>query len=207
MVAADDEVRAAEILADQRVPGRFARPCHAHGERQQAQHCRLLGIVRQQVLVAAHAREVIHISRLRHADDRVDQQVGLGFLRRAEGEFLVRAVYRVARLKRHHAPPAEFPEALAQLPRVVAQVLEVIVRRRFDALEATAKIDAVRAIEQVIDARMRVVDRAEHGACFALDVRTEDARKLHRRDQNALGVPERDRVAFPERRRELLVHV
>ena len=182
-------------------------PCHAHGERQQAQHRRLLGIVRQQVLVAAHAREVIHIAGLRHADDRVDQQVGLGFPGRAKGEFLVRAVHRVARLKRDHAPPAEFPEALAQLPRVVAQVLEVIVRRRFDAPEASAEVDAVRAIEQVIDARMRVVDRAEHGACFAFEVGTEDARKLHRGDQDALGVAQRDRVAFPERRRELLVHV
>ena len=37
MVAADDEMRAAEIAPDERMPQRLARTRHAHGERQQAQ--------------------------------------------------------------------------------------------------------------------------------------------------------------------------
>ena len=37
VIAADDEVRAAVVLADDRVPHGFARAAHAHRERQQAQ--------------------------------------------------------------------------------------------------------------------------------------------------------------------------
>ena len=91
---------------------------------------RLLGIGLDQVLVAAHAREVIDVAGLRHADDGMDQQVRLDLLRRAERELLVRAVHRIARLERDDAAPAELLKAIAQLLRSVAQVLEIVVRWR-----------------------------------------------------------------------------
>ena len=37
VVAADDEVRAAVVLADDRVPDRFARAAHPHRQRQERQ--------------------------------------------------------------------------------------------------------------------------------------------------------------------------
>ena len=129
VVAADDEVRAAVVLADDRVPHGLARAAHAHRERQQAQRRRLLGIGLQQVLVAAHAREVVDVAGLRHADDGMDQQVRFDVLRRAERELLVRAVHRIARLERHDPAPAELLKAIAKLLRSIAQVLEIVVNR------------------------------------------------------------------------------
>ncbi len=46
VIAADDEVGAAVVLADDRVPQRLARPAHAHRQRQQAQHRGLLRVAR-----------------------------------------------------------------------------------------------------------------------------------------------------------------
>ena len=135
MVAADDQVGAAVVLADDRVPDRLARAGHAHGERQQAQRRGLLGIVLQQLLVAAHAGEVVDVAGLGHADDRLDQEVGLGGLGGAEGQLLVRAVHGIAGLERDHPAPAQLAEAVAQLLRRVAQMLEVVVHRRLDALQ------------------------------------------------------------------------
>jgi hypothetical protein len=53
-------------------------------------------------LVAAHPGEVVDVAGLGQADDGMDQQVGLRLLRGAEGQLLVRAVQRVARLERDH---------------------------------------------------------------------------------------------------------
>ena len=68
VVAADNEVRAAVILADQRVPDGLARSAHAHRQRQQRELHRSLRIFRQQQLIAAHAGEVIHVAGLGHSD-------------------------------------------------------------------------------------------------------------------------------------------
>ena len=99
VVAADDEVRAAVVLADDRVPDGFARAAHSHRERQEREHGRVLRVVRHEGLVAADARVVVDVARLGHADDRVDEQVRAFFLRGAERELVVRAVHRVAGLE------------------------------------------------------------------------------------------------------------
>ena len=82
VVAADDEVRAAVVAADDRVPDRLARPAHPHRQRQQREVRRVLRVVVHDRLVAADAGVMIDVARLGHADDRVDQQVGFLFLRR-----------------------------------------------------------------------------------------------------------------------------
>src|ERR1035437_3395759 len=77
MVAADDEVRATVILANQAVPDRFPRPAQAHGERQQGEFDRAVRVLREQQLVAAGADEVIDVARLGHPDrggDRSEEQ-------------------------------------------------------------------------------------------------------------------------------------
>ena len=53
VVAADDEVGAAVVLADDRVPDRLPRPAHAHGEIQQTQLRGLIGILFENVLVGS----------------------------------------------------------------------------------------------------------------------------------------------------------
>ena len=107
VVAADDQVRAAMVFTDQSVPDRFARSAHPHRQRK---HGKLHGsrrIFRDQQLVATHAREVVHVTRLCHSDRRMDQQVGFDRLRSTESQLLMGAMHRVASLKRDCTPPAQ----------------------------------------------------------------------------------------------------
>src|SRR5450631_431582 len=73
MIAADDEVRAAVVLAYQAVPNRLARSAHAHGQRQHGEFDRAVRVLREQQLVAAGAHEIIDVARLGHTDRGMDQ--------------------------------------------------------------------------------------------------------------------------------------
>ncbi len=141
VIAADDEVRAAMVLADDRVPDGFARTAHAHGQRQQRQVRSVLRVVGHERLVAADARVVIDVARLRHADDRVDEEVGFFILRGAEGELVMCAVHRIAGLESNDLPPTALGELFAQLGGGFAERLVVVVQRRLQALEAAADVN------------------------------------------------------------------
>ncbi len=117
MVAADDEMRAAVVLADDAVPDRLARSAHAHGKGKHGQLHRCLRILREQQLVATHAREVIHVARLGHANGRMKKQVRFDLLGRAESELLVGPMHGIAGLERNHATPAEARKFSAQFCR------------------------------------------------------------------------------------------
>ena len=106
VIAAHDEVRAAMVLADDRMPNGLARSAHAHGERQQGKLRGRLRELGEQQLVAAHSRVVIHVAGLGHAHHRMNQQVGLDLLGGAESQFDVGAVHGVASLEGDHAAPA-----------------------------------------------------------------------------------------------------
>ena len=83
VVASHDEVVAAKIPADDGVPDGFPRAGHAHGQRQQAEQRGIrVVIILDQRFVDAHARVVVHVAGLGHADHRVEEQVGAGFLAR-----------------------------------------------------------------------------------------------------------------------------
>ena len=56
------------------------------------------------------------------------------------------AMQRVARLKGDDATPPQLAEAAAQFRRGVAQQLEIVVGRRFDAAHAPAQINRARAV-------------------------------------------------------------
>ena len=114
------------------------------------------------MLVAAHPDEVVDVAGLGQADHRVEQKVGLGDLRRALGQLLMRPMHRVAGLERDHPRPAPLLELAAQVLRLVAQLAEVVLGRPREALEPAAEIDRLRPVEQVVDARMAVVGGAEH---------------------------------------------
>src|SRR6188508_43079 len=106
------------------------------------------------MLVAAHAREVIDVARLRHTDDRLNQQVRLDVFGRTERELLVRAMHRIARLERDDAAPAELLKAIAKLLGRIAQMFEIVVPRRLDAAQLAAEVDGVAARLQIIDRGM-----------------------------------------------------
>ena len=109
----------------------------------------------QHRLVAAHAGEVVDVARLGQAHDRVDQQVGLRFAGGAEGQFLVRAVQRVAGLEGDDLAPAQLAEIGAQFVGRVAAGAEIVMHRLLDAGDRAAQIDLAGGVVQVVDRRMR----------------------------------------------------
>ncbi len=108
MVAADDQMVQPWFLRISRARRLAGPPCAWPVQQAHGGGCGRVLV--QHRLVAAHAGEVVDIARLGHADDRVDQQVGLGLFRGAEGQFLVRAVQRVAGLEGDDAAPAQLAE-------------------------------------------------------------------------------------------------
>ena len=157
VVAANDEVGAAVVLADQAVPDGFARARHAHGEVQERHGGGRLWVFVQNCFVAAHAGEVIDVARFGHADNRVDQQVGLRLFCGAEGQFLVRAVQRIAGLEGNNLAPAQFAEVGAQFVRGVAAGAEVVVNGLLDADNGAAEVDLAGVVVQVVDSGVGVV--------------------------------------------------
>ncbi len=196
VVTTDDEMAATVVLADEGMPQRLARASHAHRQIEQTQGGGLLGIgFFQQVFVAAHPRIVIGIAGFGQTDRRVNQQIGLGLLHGAHGQFLMGAMHRVPGLERHDPPPAQLGEALAQFTRCIAQMGKIVMRGRFDTAQPTADIDRPGAVQQVKDARMLVIRGAENLLRFLELVRTPDIADLQYGDQHPLGIAQCDFVA------------
>ena len=128
------KVAAAVILADEGVPERLARPGHPHGQIEQAERRGLFGVGFQQVFVAAHPRIVVDIAGPGRAHRRMNEQIGLGLLNGAQGQFLMGAVHRVASLEGDYPSPAQLDKAVAQFARRVAPLWEIVMRGRLDAV-------------------------------------------------------------------------
>ena len=122
VVAADDEVRAAVVLARDRVPDRLARPAVAHRGGKRREHrpvCRVVAIEQRAIAVDAHGDR--HVVRFRLADERVHEQPIDDLEGRLRDE-LVRAVDRVARLEADDPPPATLVEDRARLGRIECEI-------------------------------------------------------------------------------------
>src|SRR5581483_10515194 len=118
VVAADDEVRAAIVLAADRVPDRLARPGVAHGRRERRQdYAAPRVVVLEQDAVALDPRRGGDVVRLRLADQRVDEQA-VDRLERALRQILVRPVDRVPGLEADDALPAPLGKDPARVARV-----------------------------------------------------------------------------------------
>ena len=146
MVAADDEVRDAVVLADDPVPHGLARPAHAHRQRQQRQRRRPVRVARHDALVAADPGVVVDVAGLRETHDRMDQQIGLHLFGGAERELEVRAMQRVARLEGDDLAPPQQREVLAQLRGRVPEIAVVVVQRRLQAFDLAADIEPARSV-------------------------------------------------------------
>ena len=161
MVATDDEVGDPVVGADQSVPHRFTRPRHPHRQVQQA-HRRGRGrVFVDHRLIAAHPGKVVDVARFGHANHRMDQQVRLRLARRAERQFLMGAVQRVAGLECHDLVPAHLAEIGAQFVRRVAPRFEIIMHRGLQAFDLATQIDRPRDVVQVVHRRMRQIIRAK----------------------------------------------
>src|SRR5258707_9032068 len=115
MVSADDNVRAAIILANQTMPHRLARSAHAHRQREQRKLYGSMRIFRQQELVAANARVVIHVARFRHPNYWMQQQARFHVLRGTHGKLHVSAMHWVSSLERNDFLPTESRKLSSQL--------------------------------------------------------------------------------------------
>ena len=72
--------------------------------------------------------------RLRHTDDRMDQQVAANLFSGSVGQLFVRPVHRVARLKGDNLVPVAFFKVSPRFLRRAAEFLEVVVLRELYAL-------------------------------------------------------------------------
>ena len=161
----------------------------------------------QHRLVAAHAGEVIDIAGLGQTHNRVDQQVGLRFFCRTKRQFLMRAVQRVAGLKRHNAAPAHFAEIRAQLIWRVARAAEIVMHWLLDTRHRAAQVDFARLVMQVIDGRVGVIIGAKHHLRLARFVRLPLIGHRHRAQDHTFLVAQRDILAQLNAISELFAHI
>ena len=117
VVAADDEMGDAVILADQRVQNGLARAGVTHGQRHHGQHGAVfVVIVVDEHLVALHASIGRNVIGFGLADQRMNQQA-VGHLQGALGQIFVRAVDRISRLECGDGLPAALLESFTSFGR------------------------------------------------------------------------------------------
>jgi hypothetical protein len=139
VVAADDEVRAAVVLAADRVPDRLARARVAHGGRERGDDDPLRRVVAlDEHVVGLHARGGRDVVRLRLPDEGMDEQTVDG-LERALRQVLVGPVDRVPRLEADHPAPASLGEERARLGGILVQLGEAR-RRTLEDRDGTADV-------------------------------------------------------------------
>ena len=84
---------------------------------------------------------MIDITGFCHADNRMDQQVGLCLFGGAERQFLMRPMQRIASLKRNHFAPAKFAEIGPQFIWRIASAAKIIMHRWLDTYHWPTEIN------------------------------------------------------------------
>lgn len=185
VVTADNEVRGAVVLTDNGVPDGLAGTAHAHGQGQQSQGGHAVGVSGEEGLVDTDTGEVINVTGLGHADDGVDEDVGLLGAGGTDSELSVGAVHGVASLESDDLVPAELLKVLSQLGGsdfwyslvsmfwvcyvgvhqgsggLTSEVEEVVVSKTLDSLELTTNVKVVGVVEEVLHTGVGVVVAAE----------------------------------------------
>ena len=117
VVAADYEVRASVVAADDGVEHRLLRSGVAHPRGVGRQKDAIGRVVaREQLFVAAHADSRGNVIALGFADERMQEQ-SIDALQRHLLQIFVRAVDRIARLEANHRPPPALRLDLSDLRR------------------------------------------------------------------------------------------
>ena len=146
-------------------------------------------------MVAARAREVIHVAGLGHADGGMNQKICLRLLGGAERQLNVSAVHGIARLERHHTAPALAGKLGAQFRRSVAEHAEIVVRRRLQAFHFAADIPRLTFVDHIIRARMRRAGGSEYRFRLGFQIRLPDFLDVQHRQHDALGIAQRNLTA------------
>ena len=161
----------------------------------------------EQCHVAAHASGVVDIAGLGHPHHRVDEQLASDLASRAPGELQVGAVHGIASLERDDATPAGLDELGTQLCRSPAEVLEVVVCRRHDALEPAPDAGPVGRLQQLVDTRVLRAPRAVDGLRLETSIGPPDGLHPQRRQHHALGVAQRQEVVDPQPAGDVVIDV
>ncbi len=198
VIASDDDVCAAIVLAADRVKDRFARTGVPHRRRKHAEdHAVGRIVIAQEFLVRTHPHVGRDIVRLGFADERMEKQAVHDF-ERGLLNVLVRAVDRVARLKRDDALPPARGEHLASGEWRVAKLWELEIIGKINYRNITRQIDFALLVESR-DAGMLVVGRAVHILRLARFSVLEFLRECHHREQMPIGFGQRDFFADVQR--------
>ena len=158
------------------------------------------GYLLRQKLVAADAREVVHVAGLCHAHRGVKQKIGFNLLGRAERKFLVRAMHGIARLEGNDPAPAQARELRTQLRRGQAQGTEIVVGRTLQALEGPPHIPGIRLVDSIVGAGMRLAGGAEHALGFGGTIGLPYVLDVQNREHHALAVAQRNLAAAGRQR-------
>jgi hypothetical protein len=110
VVATNDEVGCAIVLADDSMPDGFAGATHSHGEWEEAKNGHAVRVSWEQGLVDTDTGEVIDVSRFREPDDWVDKDICLTGTSCADSQLSVSSVHGVSGLESDDLGPAEFVE-------------------------------------------------------------------------------------------------
>ncbi len=162
MIPPDDKVRAAVVLADDRVQHRLARARVPHRRRHHRQHHPILVVVAlDQHLVAPHPHVRGYVVAFRVTHQRVDQKP-VADLQGTLGQVLVGPVDRVAGLERRHRLPAALGKRRPRLRRGQPVLGEVGLVVRLDHLDRPSQAHVPARVER-LDAGVGPVARAVDG--------------------------------------------
>lgn len=161
VVTADNEVGRTVVLTDNGVPQSLTRTTHAHGQGQQSQSSHTVGVSRQKSLVDTDTGEMVNVTGLGHANDGVDEHVGLLGSGSADRQLTVSTVHGVTGLESDNLLPAELVEMRAQLRGSEAKLEEIIVLESGNSLELATNVEVLGGAEEVLDTRVGVVVAAE----------------------------------------------
>ncbi len=200
MIPPHDEMRAAVVLAHQRMEDGFARSRVAHAGRKGSEYHPLDGIVvAQEHVVTAHAHLGWDVVILRLAHQRMQEQA-LHDLQRALLDILVRAVDGVARLEGNDAAPAVRIEGRARLCRSQLMCWEWARFGRAQQPNRPTQEHIALLVERA-DTRMRGIVGPIDEARFTRAIVLKALMQLQDGARPAAVVAQDDRCAFPQRRR------
>ena len=202
VITTNNKVRYTKVLANNRVPQCLTRSSHTHGKWQERKCGHTLRVAGHQALVDTHARVVVDITRLGKANNGMDEDIGLQFTSRTDGQFTVRAVHRVTSLESHDAAPRDLVEVVAQLSWREAQLDVVKVLWLVDGLHSTADVHVLDVVVQKGDGRVGLVIRTHNKLGFARTIDIKQVRHGQNRNDGIVArVTERHTATFLQTQR------
>jgi hypothetical protein len=196
VVAADDQVAAAVVLAEDRVQERLAGTRVAHVERVAGHgHALLAEVLVDQGVDRLHPDVGGYVTGLQLAHELVDVHA-VADLDGDPGQVGVGAVHGIAQLQRRHRVPAALLEHLARLGGPLIEALELLGEVRLgEHLHGAGQV-YLGLIHHHLDARVRHVGGPEDLLALVLLVDGVLLGHLHGGHQRVrFGVPERDLLA------------